>query len=191
MNPNPPPAGLSGKIAESIRGIPKSGIREFFELVIGVPDVISLGVGEPDFCTPWHIREAAIKSLEQGRTSYTSNLGLLDLRQSIAKYVEKQFHVQYEAKSEILVTVGVSEALDIALRCDGFDGLVFTGCDVCALPSFEIQARGGQGLGDIAIAAHRARQQATRKLALVVVLVGEPAFERVCIGAPQIQNFHA
>lgn len=116
MNTNPPPAGLSGKIAESIRGIPKSGIREFFELVIGVPDVISLGVGEPDFCTPWHIREAAIKSLEQGRTSYTSNLGLLDLRQSITKYVEKQFHVQYEAKSEILVTVGVSEALDIALR---------------------------------------------------------------------------
>jgi aminotransferase len=104
------------KIARQVASVPRSGIRDFFELVQGREGVISLGVGEPDFVTPWHIREAAIYSLEQGHTSYTSNLGLPALRKSIAKYVDDFFHVKYEPLSEVLVTVGVSEAIDIALR---------------------------------------------------------------------------
>ncbi len=106
----------SEKIATAVQSIPRSGIRDFFELVQGREGVISLGVGEPDFVTPWHIREAAIYSLEKGQTTYTSNLGLLSLRKSIARYVEGFFHVAYQPASEILVTVGVSEAIDIALR---------------------------------------------------------------------------
>jgi len=107
---------LEERIADQVRNIPRSGIRDFFELVQGRDDVISLGVGEPDFSAPWHIREAAIFSLEKGKTSYTSNLGLLSLRESISTYVEKQFDVSYDPASEILVTVGVSEALDLVCR---------------------------------------------------------------------------
>ena len=107
---------LSSKVAERIRQIPRSGIRDFFELVQSRGDVISLGVGEPDFSTPWHIREAAIFALEKGETCYTSNLGLLALRQAIAKYIGGHCGTKYEAASEIIVTVGVSEALDIAFR---------------------------------------------------------------------------
>ena len=103
-------------LARQVASIPRSGIRDFFELVIGRDDVISLGVGEPDFVTPWRIREAAIYSLEKGHTTYTSNLGLLSLREKIARYVDDFFGVEYEGKSEVLVTVGVSEALDLALR---------------------------------------------------------------------------
>lgn len=107
---------LTEKLATHVRNLPRSGIHEFFELVLAQDDVISLGVGEPDFVTPWHIREAAIHSLEQGRTSYTSNLGLLDLRKSVANYVQKHFRVAYDGAKEVLVTVGVSEALDLAFR---------------------------------------------------------------------------
>ena len=103
-------------IARHVTGIPRSGIRDFFEIVQTMHDVISLGIGEPDFDTPWHIREAAIYSLEKGRTGYTSNLGLPQLRESIARYVEKNFGVSYHALTEVLVTVGVSEAIDLALR---------------------------------------------------------------------------
>src|SRR5688572_29511799 len=103
-------------IAANVRAIPRSGIRDFFDIVQGMKDVISLGVGEPDFVTPWHIREAAIYALERGRTSYTSNLGLLKLREAIATHLEKHFHVSYNPKNQILIAVGVSEALDIALR---------------------------------------------------------------------------
>lgn len=104
------------KIARQVAAIPRSGIRDFFELVQGRDDVISLGVGEPDFATPWNIREAAIYSLEKGQTSYTSNLGLPALRRSIARYVEGLFGVGYDPAGEVLVTVGVSEAIDLALR---------------------------------------------------------------------------
>ena len=104
------------KLSTQIRDLPRSGIRDFFELVIGRSDVISLGVGEPDKSTPWPIREAVIRSLEKGQTSYTSNLGMEPLRLLISEYVEKLFHVTYDPKTEILVTVGVSEALDIAFR---------------------------------------------------------------------------
>ncbi len=96
------------KLSRQVRDLPRSGIRDFFELVIGRSDVISLGVGEPDKPTPWPIRDAAIKSLERGQTSYTSNLGLESLRVAISEYVEKLFRVRYDPKSEILVTVGVS-----------------------------------------------------------------------------------
>lgn len=107
---------LEDRIAKQVDSLPRSGIRDFFELVQGRDDVISLGVGEPDFSAPWHIREAAIFSLEKGNTSYTSNLGLLSLRESISRYVEELFKVQYNPENEILVTVGVSEALDLVCR---------------------------------------------------------------------------
>ena len=80
-------------VADHVAGIPRSGIRDFFDIVQQMPDAISLGVGEPDFVTPWHIREAAIYALERGRTQYTANLGLLRLRESIARYVERKFQI--------------------------------------------------------------------------------------------------
>lgn len=104
------------KIARNVAAIPRSGIRDFFELVQGREGIISLGVGEPDFTTPWHIREAAIYSLEKGQTTYTSNLGLLSLRKAISRYVSSFFEVDYDPAREVLVTVGVSEAIDLALR---------------------------------------------------------------------------
>ncbi len=103
-------------LSRQIRQIPRSGIRDFFELVLGRDNVISLGVGEPDFASPWHIREAAIYSLERGETSYTSNLGLLSLREAIANYVAGQFGMRYNPRSEVIITVGVSEAIDLAFR---------------------------------------------------------------------------
>ena len=107
---------MDDKIAAHVRDIPRSGIRDFFEIVQSMHDVISLGIGEPDFATPWHIREAALFSLEKGRTGYTSNLGLPKLREAIASYVARHFGIMYHAPSEVLVSVGVSEAIDIALR---------------------------------------------------------------------------
>lgn len=103
-------------VADHVVGLPRSGIRDFFAIVAAMPQAISLGIGEPDFVTPWHIREAAILALEKGKTSYTDNLGLIRLRQEINKYVERYFGLSYHPEKEILVTVGVSEALDIALR---------------------------------------------------------------------------
>ena len=103
-------------IADNIRSIPRSGIRDFFDIVQGMKDVISLGVGEPDFVTPWHIREAAIFALERGKTSYTSNLGLLRLREAIAKHITEKFRINYDPRKQIIIAVGVSEAMDIAFR---------------------------------------------------------------------------
>jgi len=103
-------------VADHVRTIPRSGIRDFFDIVQSMDNVVSLGIGEPGFVTPWHIREAAIFALEKGKTGYTSNFGLLKLRRSISKYVAENFHVEYDPQQEILVTVGVSEGLDIALR---------------------------------------------------------------------------
>jgi len=96
--------------------MPKSGIREFFDIVSNVKGVISLGVGEPDFVTPWTIREHAIYSLENGRTGYTSNRGLITLRRAVCKYVAENYGVEYNPDTECLITVGVSEALDLAVR---------------------------------------------------------------------------
>ncbi len=105
-------------VAGHVAALPKSGIRDFFELVAKLKgqDVISLGVGEPDFVTPWHIREAAIYALEKGKTYYTSNLGLIELRRAISTYVEEHFGVSYRPEDQVIVTVGVSEALDLACR---------------------------------------------------------------------------
>jgi len=103
-------------VADHVIDLPRSGIRDFFEIVAKMDDVISLGIGEPDFVTPWHIREAAIFALEKGKTYYTSNLGLIELRRAINRYVEKHFSLSYRPDDEILVSVGVSEALDLALR---------------------------------------------------------------------------
>ncbi len=107
---------LRDRLALQVRDIPRSGIRDFFDIVSTMKDVISLGIGEPDFDTPWHVRESTVFSLERGATHYTSNLGYLELRQALSKYVAKNFGATYRPDDEILVTVGVSEALDIALR---------------------------------------------------------------------------
>jgi len=107
---------MRGYLAPLVREIPPSGIRKFFDLVSGSKDIISLGVGEPDFCTPWHVREACVYSLERGNTKYTPNSGLPELREAIAEYLYESFRVPYEPSDEVLVTVGGSEAIDLALR---------------------------------------------------------------------------
>ncbi len=128
-------------VAEHVRNIPRSGIRDFFDIVQSMDNVISLGIGEPGFVTPWHIREAAIFALERGKSGYTSNLGLLKLRRAISRYVRDNFHVEYDPSSEILVTVGVSEALDIALRAvvnPGDEVLYHEPCYVSYHPSIRL-----------------------------------------------------
>jgi aminotransferase len=125
-------------IANHVREIPRSGIREFFDIVAQEKEVISLGVGEPDFDTPWHIREAAIYSLENGRTHYTSNLGLPELRSAICRYVQRHFRIAYDPRTEVIVTVGVSEAIDLALRAllnPGDEVLYHEPCYVSYSPS--------------------------------------------------------
>jgi aminotransferase len=104
------------KISKRVEKVAPSGIRVFFDLVLGMKDVISLGVGEPDFITPWGIREKAIYSLEQGYTSYTSNKGMIELRQEISSFLKKRFGLEYDPEEEILITVGSSEAFDLAAR---------------------------------------------------------------------------
>nr|WP_092073501.1 aminotransferase class I/II-fold pyridoxal phosphate-dependent enzyme [Dendrosporobacter quercicolus]NSL48037.1 aminotransferase class I/II-fold pyridoxal phosphate-dependent enzyme [Dendrosporobacter quercicolus DSM 1736]SDM63070.1 aminotransferase [Dendrosporobacter quercicolus] len=104
------------RISPAVRSIPPSGIRRFFDIAAEMKGVISLGVGEPDFITPWHIRESCVYGLERGYTSYTANHGLLELREEIAKTTDRDYNVRYEPNREILITVGVSEALDLALR---------------------------------------------------------------------------
>jgi aminotransferase len=108
---------MTGYLAPLVREIPPSGIRKFFDLVsASKEDIISLGVGEPDFCTPWHVREACVYSLERGNTKYTPNAGTIELREAIAEYLYDSFQVPYEPTDEVLVTVGGSEAIDLALR---------------------------------------------------------------------------
>ena len=130
-------------VAGHIATLPKSGIRDFFELVAKMKgqDVISLGVGEPDFVTPWHIREAAIYALEHGKTYYTSNLGMPELRKAISVYVEQHFGVSYRPEDQVIVTVGVSEALDLAFRafCNPGDKVMFhQPCYVSYQPSITL-----------------------------------------------------
>ena len=103
-------------VAPHIAALPKSGIRDFFDLVSTMKDVISLGIGEPDFVTPWNIRENALYSIERGHTHYTSNLGMLPLRKEICNYLSSDFNVHYDPAHECIVTVGVSEALDLVIR---------------------------------------------------------------------------
>lgn len=132
---------MSIRIASHVERIPRSGIRDFFEIVQSMSDVVSLGIGEPDFATPWNIREAAIYALERGRTGYTSNLGLPRLRRAISNYVEKNFHVFYNPLDEVLVTVGVSEAIDLALRAllePGDEVIYHEPCYVSYCPSVQL-----------------------------------------------------
>lgn len=107
---------MRNPLSERIVDIPFSGIRKFFDIAAEMTDVISLGVGEPDFDTPWHIRDEGIYSLERGKTAYTSNAGLKELKIEIAKYLERRFQVSYDYNTEMMVTVGGSEAIDMAMR---------------------------------------------------------------------------
>src|SRR5919198_1368475 len=111
---SPPPR--RDPIARRVRAVPASGIRRFFDIINTMDDVISLGVGEPDFVTPLHIRQAGIRSLQEGRTAYTSNFGMLELRRRVAAHLERLYGVGYDPADEVIVTAGVSEALDLAVR---------------------------------------------------------------------------
>jgi aminotransferase len=127
----------SSYLSKTVQELKPSGIRRFFDLAAGMEGVISLGVGEPDFVTPWAVREAAINSLEQGFTSYTANAGLIELREEIANYMKVQFDVEYSPGSEIIVTVGASEAIDIAMRAllnPGDEVIVVEPCFVSYAP---------------------------------------------------------
>ena len=120
-----------------IQAVPPSGIRKFFDLLEEMPDAISLGIGEPDFITPWHIRDAGIYSLEKGFTKYTPNKGLSELRREISKYLMRRFDLSYDPNEQIIVTVGGSEGLDLALRCvlePGDEVIVPTPSFVCYGP---------------------------------------------------------
>lgn len=126
------------RVSKVVSELRPSGIRDFFELVMGKDEVISLGVGEPDFATPWHIREAAVQALEEGYTNYTSNRGLLELRESIADHLNGRHGLEYDPGEEILVTTGVSEGLDLAVRAllnPGDDVVVPTPCYISYEPA--------------------------------------------------------
>ena len=107
---------MRNPLNEVIQTIKPSGIRKFFDIVYEMKDAISLGVGEPDFETPWRIRDEAIYSLEQGKTFYTSNAGLMELKESISKYLNRKYDISYDSKNEMMITVGGSEAIDVSLR---------------------------------------------------------------------------
>lgn len=122
---------------EKIKTVKPSGIRKFFDIASEMDNVISLSIGEPDFKTPWHVREEGIKNLRQGNTKYTSNKGLTELRKEIAKYYERRFNVKYDGVTDCLVTVGGSEAIDLAMRTlinPGEEVLIPEPCFVCYLP---------------------------------------------------------
>ena len=128
---------MRNAISKKIEGIQPSGIRKFFDVVSEMPDAISLGVGEPDFDTPYSVREEGIYALEKGRTFYTSNAGLKELREEISRYLKRKYSLDYDANNEIMVTVGGSEAIDVALRCmvdPGDEVLIPTPCYVSYLP---------------------------------------------------------
>ncbi len=131
-----------GKVlSKKAQRIKPSGIRKFFDVLNEMPDVISLTVGQPDFITPWHIRSAGIESLEQGKTYYTSNSGTLELRTEIAKYLDRRFSLQYDPKHEIIITVGGSEAIDIAFRAlidPGDEVIIPEPSYVCYAPMVEL-----------------------------------------------------
>ena len=129
------------RVAQHVKELPKSGIRKFFDIVAQSKDIVSLGVGEPDFNTPWHISRAAVTCLEDGGTHYTSNLGTPELRQAIARYLKRRFDAKFDWKSEILVTVGVSEAIDLAIRAicsPGDEVLYHEPCFVSYAPTIRL-----------------------------------------------------
>jgi aminotransferase len=153
---------MSDYLAPLVRDIPPSGIRKFFDMVSASKDIISLGVGEPDFSTPWHVREAAVYSLERGKTKYTPNSGIPELREAIAEYLYTSFHVAYEPKDEVLVTVGGSEAIDLALRAlitPGDEILIPEPCYISYNPIVTIG--GGKPVGIETFARHNFKLQAS------------------------------
>jgi len=128
-------------LSDKVVSMKPSGIRKFFDILNEVPGVISLTVGEPDFKTPWHVREAAIASLEKGRTAYTSNTGLLEFRKQISSYLERRFEISYDPASEMIITVGGSEAIDLAIRAivePGDEVLIVEPAYVCYVPMTEL-----------------------------------------------------
>ncbi|NEU30048.1 aminotransferase [bacterium LRH843] len=131
-------------LSEKVKEIKPSGIRKFFDLASKMDNIVSLGVGEPDFVTPWNIREASIFSLERGFTAYSANAGIIELRREIATYMEQRFSVQYDPEEEIIVTVGASEGIDIGLRAilnDGDEVVIVEPCFVSYAPL--VQLAGG------------------------------------------------
>lgn len=132
---------MRNPLSKTVTNIKPSGIRKFFDIVSEMPNAISLGVGEPDFDTPWHIREEGIYSLERGRTFYTSNSGLLELREEICKWYKEKYSVDYDYRKEALLTVGGSEGIDIALRAmldPGDEVIVPEPCYVSYVPCVEL-----------------------------------------------------
>ena len=128
-------------LSDKVQVIKPSGIRKFFDMLSGMKDVISLTVGQPDFPTPYHISNAAVESITKNKTYYTSNSGLPELREGIANYLNRRFDLRYDAMSEIFVTVGGSEAIDMALRAiinPGDEIIVPEPCFVCYSPLIEI-----------------------------------------------------
>ena len=133
--------GLKSRVAPHVAELPKSGIRKFFDIVAQSKDIVSLGVGEPDFDTPWHISRAAVTCLEDGGTHYTSNLGTPALRQAIDRYLSRRFAAHFDWQKEILVTVGVSEAIDLAIRAlcsPGDEVLYHEPCFVSYAPTIRL-----------------------------------------------------
>ncbi len=132
---------MRNRVAEHVAALPKSGIRKFFDIVAQSKDIVSLGVGEPDFDTPWHISRAAVTCLENGGTHYTSNLGTPELRQAICRYLERRFCAKFDWKCEVLATVGVSEAIDLAIRAicsPGDEVLYHEPCFVSYAPTIRL-----------------------------------------------------
>ena len=132
---------MRNPLSDKVIKIKPSGIRKFFDIVSEMPEAISLGVGEPDFDTPWCVREEGIYSLERGRTFYTSNAGLLELRQAICEYMDRRFHIAYNPKTEAVLTVGGSEAIDMALRAmlnPGDEVIIPEPCYVSYVPCVEL-----------------------------------------------------
>lgn len=157
--------------------VPPSGIRKFFDMASGSEDIISLGVGEPDYVTPWHIREACIHSIEHGETSYTSNYGLMELREEISKSYVKRHNVYYDPTNEILVTTGVSEALDLAIRAitnPGDEIIVVQPSYVAYVPSVIFAGGvpvtiGARGENDFKITAEEIEAAITDKTKAVII----------------------
>ena len=132
---------MKNPLSDKVIKMKPSGIRKFFDIVSEMPDAISLGVGEPDFDTPWNVREEGIYSLEKGRTFYTSNAGLMELREAVCEYMDRRFHVAYNPKTETLLTVGGSEGIDVALRAminPGDEVIIPEPCYVSYVPCVEL-----------------------------------------------------
>jgi len=165
------------QISDAVQGVPPSGIRRFFDLANQLDDVISLGVGEPDFVTPWHIREACIHALERGRTSYTSNQGLLELREEIADTFRRDHSLYYDPGDEILITTGVSEGIDLVMRSilnPGDEVIVSEPCYVSYVPTVlfagGVPVRVATGIeNDFRVTGEQIERKITKKTRVIMI----------------------